>query len=117
MSLSQSAVARSVVTLLFTFSLVTLGGGQQWFAPRLQEAASNANASYQGPGALIVSYVATAAAVAVGAAMWLITRDDSALPDSTSQVRRRDPWRPLPEVTRTAFEEQFGPRFDPRGTP
>ena len=117
MRLSQSAVARRVVTCLLTLSLVALGGGLQWFAPQPPEAAYRAEASHEGPLALIVSYVATAAAVAVGAAMWLGTRDDPDLPGSRSHVRRSDPWRPLPEVAQAAFKEQFGPRRDPRRTP
>ena len=117
MRLSQSAVARRVVTCLLTLSLVALGGGLQWFAPQPPEAAYRAEASHEGPLALIVSYVATAGAVAVGAAMWLGTRDDPDLPGSRSHVRRSDPWRPLPEVAQAAFKEQFGPRRDPRRTP
>ncbi len=116
MRLSQSAVARRVVTCLLTLSLVALGGGLQWFAPQPPEPAYRAEASHEGPVALIVSYVATAAAVAVGAAMWL-TRDDPDLPGSTSHIRRSDPLRPLPEVAQAAFKEQFGPRHDPRRTP
>ena len=38
MRLSQSAVARRVVTCLLTLSLVALGGGLQWFAPQPPEA-------------------------------------------------------------------------------
>ena len=117
MRLSQSTLARRVVTVLLTLSVVALGGVQRWFTPALQRAASSAGAPYQEPGARVVRYVTTAAAVAVGAAMWLITRDDPDLPDSTFQVRRRDPWQPLPEVTQTAFEEQFGPRRGSGGTP
>ena len=116
MRLSQSVVARRVVTCLLTLSLVALGGGLQWFAPQPPEPAYRAEASHEGPVALIVSYVATTAAVAVGAAMWL-TRDDSDLPGSTSHMRRSDPLRPLPEVAQAAFKEQFGPRRDPRRTP
>ena len=117
MRLSQSTVARRVVTLLLTLSLVALGGGLQWFAPHPPEAGYRAEASHEGPAAVIVSYVATAAAVAVGAAMWLSTREDPDLPGATSHIRRSEPWRPLPEVAQAAFKEQFGPRRDPRRTP
>ncbi len=112
---SQSAVARRVATPLLTLSLVALGVGPQWFGPQFQEAAYNAESSRQGPIALVVRYVSTATAVAAGAVMWLITRGDPDHPDSTPHVHRSDPWRPLPQLAQTAFDERFDSRPDPLG--
>ena len=52
---------------------------------------------------------------AAGAVMWLITRGDPDHPDSTPHVHRSDPWRPLPQLAQTAFDERFDSRPDPLG--